>query len=58
MREKVSAGVVRTVKDKSVDNVADIFTKGLSVQEHNKFCSDLGLYDMYKAEIKGECSEG
>lgn len=53
LREKVSARVVRTVKVKSVDNVTDIFTKGLSVQEHNKFCDSLGLFDMYKAEIEG-----
>ncbi|GJT02549.1 ribonuclease H-like domain-containing protein, partial [Tanacetum coccineum] len=49
LREKVSAGVVKTVKVKSVDNVADIFTKGLTVQDHNKFCDKLGLYDMYKS---------
>ncbi|GKA28244.1 hypothetical protein Tco_0714412, partial [Tanacetum coccineum] len=49
LREKVSAGVVKTVKVKSVDNVADIFTKGLSVQDHNKFCDLLGLFDMYKS---------
>ena len=58
LREKVAAGVVKTVKVKSVDNVTDIFTKGLSAQEHKKFCDGLGLYDMYKAEIKGECSKG
>ncbi|GKE15887.1 hypothetical protein Tco_1423464 [Tanacetum coccineum] len=49
LREKVSAGVVKTVKVKSVDNVADRFTKGLSVQDHNKFCDLLGLFDMYKS---------
>ncbi|GJT07296.1 putative RNA-directed DNA polymerase [Tanacetum coccineum] len=49
LREKVSAGVVKIVKVKSIDNVADIFTKGLSVQDHNKFCDQLGLFDMYKS---------
>ncbi|GKD70952.1 hypothetical protein Tco_1325042 [Tanacetum coccineum] len=48
LREKVSTGVVKTLKVKSANNVADIFTKGLSVQDHNKFCDMLGLFDMYK----------
>ncbi|GKB08044.1 hypothetical protein Tco_0836328, partial [Tanacetum coccineum] len=47
--EKVSTGIVKTVKVKSADNVADVFTKGLSVQDHNKFCDLLGLFDMYKS---------
>jgi hypothetical protein len=52
LREKVSAGVVRTINVKFVDNVAHIFTK-CCVQEHNKFCDMFGLYDMYRAELKG-----
>nr|GEU89080.1 ribonuclease H-like domain-containing protein [Tanacetum cinerariifolium] len=47
-REKVSNGVVKTMKVKSADNVADIFTKGLTVQDHIKFYDQLGLFDMYK----------
>ncbi|GJX81388.1 ribonuclease H-like domain-containing protein [Tanacetum coccineum] len=34
-REKVASGVVKTVKVKSADNIADIFTKGLSVVDHS-----------------------
>nr|GEX20323.1 ribonuclease H-like domain-containing protein [Tanacetum cinerariifolium] len=48
LREKVLNGVVKTVKVKSEDNVADIFTKGLTVQDHIKFCDQFGLFDMYK----------
>ncbi|GJU71912.1 retrovirus-related pol polyprotein from transposon TNT 1-94 [Tanacetum coccineum] len=53
LREKVSAGIVKTVKVKSVDNTIDIFTKGLSVCDHNKFCDNLGLYDLYRVGLRG-----
>ncbi|GKB09805.1 ribonuclease H-like domain-containing protein [Tanacetum coccineum] len=40
LREKVASGVVKTVKVKSADNIADIFTKGLSVVDHSRFCKN------------------
>ncbi|GKD30039.1 hypothetical protein Tco_1240817 [Tanacetum coccineum] len=42
LNEKVANGVVKTVKVRSADNTADIFTKGLSVVDHNRFCENLG----------------
>nr|GEZ59408.1 ribonuclease H-like domain-containing protein [Tanacetum cinerariifolium] len=48
LREKVADGVVKTVKIKLVVNIADIFTKCLSVVDHNRFCENLGMYDMYR----------
>ncbi|GKA46002.1 hypothetical protein Tco_0738798 [Tanacetum coccineum] len=53
LREKVADGVVKTVKVKSADNIADIFTKGLSVQDHNKFCDNLEMYDLYRIGLRG-----
>ncbi|GJU51637.1 ribonuclease H-like domain-containing protein [Tanacetum coccineum] len=53
LREKVADGVVKTVKGKSADNVADIFTKGLSTHDHNKFCDNLGLHDLYIVGLRG-----
>ncbi|GJX01918.1 putative RNA-directed DNA polymerase, partial [Tanacetum coccineum] len=47
LREKVAVGIIKIVKVKSEDNVADIFTKGLSVVDHNKFCNMLKLKDLY-----------
>ncbi|GJW97593.1 putative RNA-directed DNA polymerase, partial [Tanacetum coccineum] len=38
---------------KSADNTADIFTKGLSVIDHNKFCKNLGLKDLYRISLRG-----
>nr|GEW37176.1 ribonuclease H-like domain-containing protein [Tanacetum cinerariifolium] len=52
-REKVSDGVVKTVKVKSMDNFADIFTKGLSVADHNKFCDKIGLKYLYRVGLRG-----
>ncbi|GJX39263.1 hypothetical protein Tco_0252566 [Tanacetum coccineum] len=43
LREKVADGVVKNVKIKLADNIADIFTKGLSVVDHNIFCENLGV---------------
>ena len=48
IREKISDGVTKTIKVKSENNVADIFTKGLSVVEHRKFCDMMKLRDFYK----------
>ncbi|GKA52735.1 putative RNA-directed DNA polymerase [Tanacetum coccineum] len=53
LREKVADGVIKTIKIKSADNTIDIFTKGLSVVDHNRYCENLGFYDMYKIGLKG-----
>ncbi|GKC67158.1 hypothetical protein Tco_1099756, partial [Tanacetum coccineum] len=42
VREKVSSGVIRTLKFGYANNVADVFTKGLSVTQHAEFCKRLG----------------
>jgi hypothetical protein len=43
----VLKGVISTPFTKSSDQLADIFTKGLSVGTHTVLCNKLGLYDMY-----------
>ncbi|GJY68750.1 hypothetical protein Tco_0471732 [Tanacetum coccineum] len=48
VREKVSSGVIKTLKIGSAKNVADVFTKGLSIAQHAEFCKKLGLIDMFK----------
>ncbi|GJQ98425.1 retrovirus-related pol polyprotein from transposon TNT 1-94 [Tanacetum coccineum] len=48
VREKVGNGVVKVLKVASANNVADIFTKGLSIAQHNEFCKKLKLVDMFK----------
>ncbi|GKA17814.1 putative RNA-directed DNA polymerase, partial [Tanacetum coccineum] len=48
VRENVSSGVIKTLKIGSANNVADVFTKGLSVTQHAEFCKRLGLVDMFK----------
>nr|GEW23760.1 RNA-directed DNA polymerase, eukaryota, reverse transcriptase zinc-binding domain protein [Tanacetum cinerariifolium] len=42
VREKVSSGIVKVMKVPSVNNIADIFTKGLSIAQHNEFVKNLG----------------
>ena len=48
IRDQISEGIIKTIKVKSENNIADIFTKGLSVVEHIKFCEMLKLKDLYK----------
>ncbi|GJR79881.1 hypothetical protein Tco_0150666 [Tanacetum coccineum] len=48
VRYKVANGVVKILKVASASNVADVFTKGLSIAQHNEFCNKLNLVDMFK----------
>nr|GEX32851.1 ribonuclease H-like domain-containing protein [Tanacetum cinerariifolium] len=52
VRDKVFDGVVKVLKVTSASNVADIFTKGLSIAQHNKFCknSDLLICSSHEPE--------
>ncbi|GKC00752.1 ribonuclease H-like domain-containing protein [Tanacetum coccineum] len=46
VRETVSSRVIKTIKIRSANNVADVFTKGLSIAQCAEFCKRLGLIDM------------
>ncbi|KAF5779215.1 putative RNA-directed DNA polymerase [Helianthus annuus] len=48
LREKVADGIISPTKVDSESQLADIFTKGLSVVQHEDFCKKLGLIDMFK----------
>ncbi|GJT84700.1 ribonuclease H-like domain-containing protein [Tanacetum coccineum] len=48
VREKVSSGAISTVKINSAENIADVFTKGLSITQHKQFCLRLNLVDMFQ----------
>ncbi|GJW11033.1 hypothetical protein Tco_1576860 [Tanacetum coccineum] len=47
LREKVSAGLIKTLKIKYEDNAADGLTKGLSIKDHKRVCEYLQLLDLY-----------
>ncbi|GKB84192.1 putative RNA-directed DNA polymerase [Tanacetum coccineum] len=47
VREKVSAGVIKTIKVHTDMQSADIFTKCLGIVQHNLFCRSLGMKDMF-----------
>ena len=47
VREKVASGDIKTVKVDSASQVADVFTKGLSIPQHKHFCSKLKLVNMF-----------
>ncbi|GJY03740.1 putative RNA-directed DNA polymerase [Tanacetum coccineum] len=48
LREKIADGLIKPRKVKSEDNIADLFTKGLTISDHNKFCCSLGLFNPFQ----------
>ncbi|KAJ0920331.1 putative RNA-directed DNA polymerase [Helianthus annuus] len=48
LREKVADGVISTIKVDSESQLADVFTKGLGVGQHEEFCKKLTLVDLFK----------
>nr|GEY55313.1 putative reverse transcriptase, RNA-dependent DNA polymerase, Gag-polypeptide of LTR copia-type [Tanacetum cinerariifolium] len=56
-REKVLAGVIKTVKVLSNSQTADIFTKCLGVVQHCLCCRNLGMQDVFAGELVGKEKE-
>ncbi|GKB81810.1 ribonuclease H-like domain-containing protein, partial [Tanacetum coccineum] len=54
LREKILKGVVKTVKVDSTNQIADIFTKGFGTLQHKGFLENLGMFDIYQVEMKGD----
>ncbi|GKA28268.1 ribonuclease H-like domain-containing protein [Tanacetum coccineum] len=54
VREKILKGIVKTIKVDSVNQITDIFTKGLDTFQHKSFMEKLRLFDIYQVEIKGD----
>ncbi|GKA32436.1 ribonuclease H-like domain-containing protein [Tanacetum coccineum] len=38
----------------SANQIADVFTKGLGIVQHNFFLEKLGMFDIYQVEMKGD----
>ncbi|GKD70044.1 hypothetical protein Tco_1324134, partial [Tanacetum coccineum] len=54
VREKVLAGVIKTVKVSSNLQTANVFTKCLGVVQHKLCCKNLGLLDFFAGELVGK----
>ncbi|GJZ68078.1 ribonuclease H-like domain-containing protein [Tanacetum coccineum] len=50
VREKVASGVIKTEKIHTTQQIADVFTKALDIEQHKTLCEKLGLLDMFKVE--------
>lgn len=48
VRDKVSKGFTKTVKISSDKQMADIFTKSLTIKQHSFLCSELRLFDLFQ----------
>nr|GEY58212.1 ribonuclease H-like domain-containing protein [Tanacetum cinerariifolium] len=57
VREKVLAGVIKTVKVLSNPQTAYIFTKCLGVVQHCLCCRNLGMQDVFAGELVGKEKE-
>ena len=55
IREKVLEEEVELKQIKSEDQVADLFTKGLSGSKFESFCHQLGMVKILEADVEGEC---
>jgi len=53
IREKIQAQEIETPFVKSEDQLADIFTKGLSSKVFENISCKLGLYDLYNPSLRG-----
>ena len=51
VREKVSAGVIKTEKIHTSQQIADVLTKALDCKQHKLLCNNLGMMDMFR--VKG-----
>lgn len=55
IKEKVLEVEIELEQIKSEDQVADLFTKGLSGSKFESFCHQLGIVKSLKADVRGEC---
>lgn len=55
IREKVLEEEIEMRQIKSKDQVADLFTKGLSGSKFESFCHQLGMIKSLEADVGGEC---
>ncbi|GKC65822.1 ribonuclease H-like domain-containing protein [Tanacetum coccineum] len=56
LKEKVLAGIIKTVKVSSDLQTADVFTKCLGVVQHRLYCKNLGMLDVFVGELVGKDS--
>ncbi|GKE83747.1 hypothetical protein Tco_1557489, partial [Tanacetum coccineum] len=50
VREKVASGVIKTEKIQTSQQIADVLTKALDIEQHKTLCVKLGMMDMFKVE--------
>ncbi|GKF69286.1 hypothetical protein Tco_0202343, partial [Tanacetum coccineum] len=56
VRKKVASGVIKTEKIHTTQQIVDVLTKALDIEQHKILCGKLGLLDMLKVEkLKGVC---
>ena len=55
IRDKVTAGVIKPTYISTKSQLADVFTKILSVSQHHMLLSKLGVLNLFTSQLEGEC---
>ncbi|GKC05102.1 ribonuclease H-like domain-containing protein, partial [Tanacetum coccineum] len=56
VREKVGSGVIKIKKIHTSQQIADVLTKALDIEQYKVLCEKLGVLDMFKVEkLEGGC---
>nr|GEV71458.1 ribonuclease H-like domain-containing protein [Tanacetum cinerariifolium] len=56
VREKVASSVIKTKKIHTFQQIADLLTKALDIEQHKLLCEKIVMLDMFKVEkLKGRC---
>ncbi|GJS09947.1 integrase, catalytic region, zinc finger, CCHC-type containing protein [Tanacetum coccineum] len=56
VKEKVASGVIKTENIHTTQQIVDVLTKTLDIEQHKILCEKLGLLDMFKVEkLEGGC---
>nr|GEU58697.1 ribonuclease H-like domain-containing protein [Tanacetum cinerariifolium] len=56
VKEKVASGVIKIEKIHTSQQIADVLTKALDIEQHKLLCAKLGMLDMFKVKkLKEGC---
>ncbi|KAK9069971.1 hypothetical protein SSX86_010369 [Deinandra increscens subsp. villosa] len=58
LRDQIVKGCIKPVSVPSEAQLADLFTKGLLVQQHELFCNKLNMFDVFNNKTEGGCVMG
>ena len=55
IRDKMKTGIIQPTYVSTKAQLADVFTKILSIAQHSHLLSKLGVYNIFTSQLEGEC---